>query len=80
MIFVYTLLGFLLFFLLAAIGYIIQHKVIHGSCGGLNNVGIERSCSCEKPCFKRRVKNYFNKTDEDNTQNQEELNNTEDDK
>ncbi len=59
MIFLYTLLGFLLFFFLVAIGYIIQHKMIHGSCGGLNNVGIERSCSCEKPCFSRRVKNYL---------------------
>lgn len=56
-IFLYTFAGFILFFLLAAIGYIIQHKIIHGSCGGLGTVGIERECSCEKPCFSRRIKN-----------------------
>jgi len=54
-IFLYTFAAFLLFFLLAAIGYIIQHKMIHGSCGGLANVGVEKACSCEKPCFKRVV-------------------------
>ncbi|MGN1393725.1 MAG: (Na+)-NQR maturation NqrM [Succinivibrionaceae bacterium] len=57
MLFIYTLIGFLLFFLLAAIGYIVQKKVINGSCGGLANVGVEKVCSCEKPCFKRRIKN-----------------------
>lgn len=56
-IFFYTFAFFLLFFLLAAIGYIIQKKVIHGSCGGLANVGVEKVCTCEKPCFKRRIKN-----------------------
>jgi uncharacterized protein len=58
-IFLYTFIGFVLFFLLLAIGYIIQHKVIHGSCGGLGTVGIERECSCEKPCFTRRIKNHL---------------------
>ncbi|MDD6176868.1 MAG: (Na+)-NQR maturation NqrM [Succinivibrionaceae bacterium] len=73
MVFVYTLLIFLLFFLLAAIGYIIQHKVIHGSCGGLNNVGVERVCTCEKPCLSRRVKNYFagKKSEQNNEANGE---------
>ena len=53
--FLYTFAAFALFFLLAGVGYIIQHKMIHGSCGGLANAGIEKACSCEKPCFKRRV-------------------------
>ncbi|MBQ4489061.1 MAG: (Na+)-NQR maturation NqrM [Ruminobacter sp.] len=55
--FLYTLVIFLLFFFLAAIGYIFQKKVIQGSCGGLANVGVDKVCSCEKPCFKRRLKN-----------------------
>lgn len=57
MLFLYCLAGFGIFFLLCSIGYIIQHKMIHGSCGGLNNVGVEKVCTCETPCFKRRVKN-----------------------
>ncbi len=68
-IFLYTLLAFCLFFFLLAIGYIIQHKMIHGSCGGLNSVGIERSCSCEKPCFSRRIKNHFAKKNDKTTSN-----------
>lgn len=57
MIFLYTLIIFALFFLLAGIGYIFQKKVINGSCGGLANVGVDKVCSCENPCFKRRIKN-----------------------
>lgn len=57
MIFVYTFLGFFIFFLLLAVGYLIQHKMIHGSCGGLANAGVERACTCETPCVKRRIKN-----------------------
>ncbi len=56
-IFLYTFLFLILFFLFAGIGYIIQHKIIHGSCGGLANVGVEKACECESPCFKRRVYN-----------------------
>lgn len=55
MVFVYTLLFFLCFFLFCGIGYIIQHKMIHGSCNGLAGIGIERTCSCKSPCLKRRV-------------------------
>ncbi|WP_405330170.1 (Na+)-NQR maturation NqrM, partial [Ruminobacter sp.] len=42
MIFLYTLIIFALFFLLAGIGYIFQKKVINGSCGGLANVGVDK--------------------------------------
>jgi hypothetical protein len=59
MLFIYVLSFFLLFFLFCSIGYIIQKKMINGSCGGLNNVGVERVCSCETPCVKRRIKNKF---------------------
>ena len=55
--FLYTLIIFGLFFLLGAVGYIFQKKVINGSCGGLANVGVDKVCSCEKPCFKRRIRN-----------------------
>ena len=59
MIFLYTFSGFIIFFLLLAVGYIIQHKMIHGSCGGLANAGVECACTCESPCIKRRIKNKF---------------------
>jgi len=36
-----------------AIGYIVQRKTIAGSCGGLDALGIEKACDCEKPCERR---------------------------
>jgi hypothetical protein len=33
-----------------AIGVILNKKTIKGSCGGLNNVGVERVCNCEDTC------------------------------
>nr|WP_154247009.1 (Na+)-NQR maturation NqrM [Kangiella sp. HZ709] len=39
-----------------AIGYIIQNKRISGSCGGLDALGIEKACDCEKPCAKKRAR------------------------
>ncbi|MRX27774.1 (Na+)-NQR maturation NqrM [Kangiella sp. HZ709] len=53
------LLAFILFavvILIMAIGYIIQNKRISGSCGGLDALGIEKACDCEKPCAKKRAR------------------------
>lgn len=36
-----------------AIGYILQRKTIAGSCGGLDALGIEKACDCDKPCDRR---------------------------
>lgn len=52
-IFLITLALFLVVFAAMAIGYIIQHKSLSGSCGGLASVGIEKACNCDKPCEKR---------------------------
>jgi hypothetical protein len=41
---------FLIVILLMAIGVILNRKTIKGSCGGLNNVGVERVCNCEDTC------------------------------
>ena len=48
-------LGFFLVIVMAmAVGYIFQQKTLAGSCGGLANVGIEKSCNCDNPCEKRQ--------------------------
>jgi len=46
MIYVYTLLGFVIFFLLLAVGVIFRRKPLLGSCGGLRSFGGHRS-PCE---------------------------------
>ncbi|GLR75510.1 MULTISPECIES: (Na+)-NQR maturation NqrM [Aliivibrio] len=37
-----------------AIGYIVQRKVVKGSCGGLGAVGIDKVCNCPEPCDARK--------------------------
>lgn len=37
-----------------AIGYIVQRKVVKGSCGGLGSVGIDKVCNCPEPCDARK--------------------------
>ena len=37
-----------------SIGYIIQKKVVKGSCGGLGAVGIDKGCNCPEPCDARK--------------------------
>lgn len=54
MIFFITLGVFLIVGVAMAIGYIVQHKTLAGSCGGLASVGIEKACNCDKPCEKRQ--------------------------
>ncbi len=50
----FSLFGFVI--LIMAVGYIFQQKRISGSCGGLDALGIEKSCDCEKPCAKKRAR------------------------
>ncbi len=52
-IFVLTFAIFLVVVLAMAVGYILQRKTIAGSCGGLDALGIEKACDCEKPCERR---------------------------
>lgn len=54
--FILTVVIFLLFVIAMSIGYIVQRKTIAGSCGGLGSVGIDKVCSCENPCEKRKQK------------------------
>ncbi len=56
MIFVYSFAGFAIAFVLLALGYIFAKKVIKGSCASIDELGIEKACSCEKPCFARRMR------------------------
>jgi len=56
MIFMITLGFFLVIAMAMAVGYIFQQKSLAGSCGGLANVGIEKSCNCDNPCEKRQEK------------------------
>ncbi|WP_102525524.1 (Na+)-NQR maturation NqrM [Vibrio tapetis] len=46
---------FLLVIVLMAIGVLMGRKSIAGSCGGLNNVGIEKECNCEVTCDSHRL-------------------------
>ena len=53
------LLAFFLFIavmIIMAVGYLFQQKRISGSCGGLDALGIEKACDCDKPCAKKRAR------------------------
>lgn len=53
------ILAFALFaivIIIMAVGYIFQRKTIGGSCGGLDALGIEKACDCDKPCAKKRAR------------------------
>ncbi|MDV6252261.1 (Na+)-NQR maturation NqrM [Vibrio sp. EA2] len=50
MVWVFTFVGFLLIILLMSLGVIFHNKRIQGSCGGLNNVGVDKVCNCETTC------------------------------
>lgn len=52
-------LAFILFvtvMVIMAVGYLFQRKRIGGSCGGLDALGIEKACDCDKPCAKKRAR------------------------
>lgn len=46
----------LAFFFLMSIGYLVKHKAVAGSCGGLGSLGIDKACDCDDPCDKRKAK------------------------
>ncbi|GGP36393.1 (Na+)-NQR maturation NqrM [Shewanella sp. MF05960] len=48
--FIITFTVFLVFFAVMALGVFLGRKPIQGSCAGLANVGIEKSCDCEVTC------------------------------
>jgi len=52
--FLITFAMFLLVIAAMSIGYILQRKVVIGSCGGLGAVGIEKVCNCPEPCDARK--------------------------
>ncbi|MGX9463298.1 (Na+)-NQR maturation NqrM [Shewanella sp. A14] len=55
MAFVITFLMFIVFFAAMAIGVFLGRKPIQGSCAGLANVGIEKSCDCEVTCEEHKA-------------------------
>jgi hypothetical protein len=48
--FIITFLMFLLVTVAMALGVVFGRKRLQGSCAGLANVGIEKSCDCEVTC------------------------------
>ncbi len=53
------ILAFILFIavmVIMAVGYLFQQKRISGSCGGLDALGIDKACDCDKPCAKKRAR------------------------
>ena len=52
--FLITFAMFLLVIAAMSIVYILQRKVVKGSCGGLGAVGIEKVCNCPEPCDARK--------------------------
>lgn len=58
MVWVFTFVGFLLIILLMSLGVIFHNKRIQGSCGGLNNVGVDKVCDCETTCFESQRRLY----------------------
>ncbi|MDD9173955.1 (Na+)-NQR maturation NqrM [Aliivibrio finisterrensis] len=46
---------FVLVILLMALGVIFGRKEIQGSCGGLNNVGVDKVCNCETTCDEHKL-------------------------
>jgi len=53
-VFFITFVFFLVIVMAMAVGYIFQNKTLAGSCGGLANVGVDKSCNCDNPCEKRQ--------------------------
>ncbi|NVC94494.1 (Na+)-NQR maturation NqrM [Vibrio parahaemolyticus] len=58
MVWVFTFVGFLLIILLMSLGVIFHNKRIQGSCGGLNNVGVDKVCDCETTCSESQRRLY----------------------
>ncbi|WGV99695.1 (Na+)-NQR maturation NqrM [Vibrio sp. YMD68] len=52
--FLVTFAVFLAVITAMAVGYIFQRKVVKGSCGGLDAMGIDKVCNCPEPCDARK--------------------------
>ncbi|KYO06846.1 hypothetical protein ABR30_0215430 [Enterobacter ludwigii] len=52
--FLATFAVFLLVVLGMSLGWIIKRKSIHGSCGGISSLGMEKVCDCPEPCDARK--------------------------
>lgn len=51
--FIFTLVFFLAFIALMAVGLFFKRKPITGSCGGIGGLkGVDRACDCKDPCAK----------------------------
>lgn len=48
--FLLTLLAFLLFIVLAAVGVLFGRRALQGSCGGLGRFGLTCDGGCSNPC------------------------------
>ena len=53
-VFIATFVVFLAVVAGMSIGYIIKRKSIHGSCGGIPSLGLEKVCDCPEPCDARK--------------------------
>ncbi len=53
-VFIATFVVFLAVIAGMSIGYIIKRKSIHGSCGGIASLGLEKVCDCPEPCDARK--------------------------
>lgn len=50
-----TFAVFLVVIALMAIGVMFKRKAIQGSCGGLNQVGVDKACNCETSCASTKL-------------------------
>ncbi|MUK31304.1 (Na+)-NQR maturation NqrM [Aliivibrio fischeri] len=55
--------AFVLVILLMALGVIFGRKEIQGSCGGLNNVDVDKVCNCETTCDEHKLYQISEPTD-----------------
>ncbi|MCS2164157.1 (Na+)-NQR maturation NqrM [Scandinavium manionii] len=53
-VFLATFAVFLLVVLGMSLGYLVKHKSIQGSCGGISSLGLEKVCDCPEPCDARK--------------------------
>ncbi|EJK2114679.1 hypothetical protein BOO29_12745 [Vibrio navarrensis] len=51
----YAFAFFLIVIALMAIGVMFKRKAIQGSCGGLNQVGVDKVCNCETTCSEHKL-------------------------
>ena len=58
MVWLFTFVGFLAIILLMSLGVIFHNKRIQGSCGGLNNVGVDKFCNFETTCAENECRLY----------------------